>query len=67
LWDVGQDSGVGIATPYGQGGLGTAPIQTGPCVHPPSYTLGIGLFPGVKRSGHGVNHPSNLALSFKKE
>lgn len=67
LWDVGQDSEVGIVTHYGQGGLETAPIQAGSCVHPPSSTVGIGLFLEVKWSGHGVNHSSHLALSFKKE
>ena len=36
--------------------------------HPASYTMGIGsLFPGVKRPGHGVNHPAHLAPRLKKE
>jgi len=29
----------------------SAPIQTGRGDHPVSYTMGIGLFPGVKRPG----------------
>ena len=29
--------------------------------HPISYKMGIWFFPGVKRSGRGVNHPPYLA------
>lgn len=32
-------------------------IQTDPDAHPASLLFGIGYFPGVKRSGHGGNHP----------
>jgi hypothetical protein len=35
----------------------SAPIQTGPGAHPASCTMGTGSFPGVKRSGCGVDHP----------
>jgi len=35
----------------------SAPVQTGPGTHPASYTMGTGSFPGVKRSGRGVDHP----------
>ena len=28
---------------------------------PPSYTMGTGSFPGVKRPGRGVDHPPHLA------
>jgi hypothetical protein len=31
--------------------------KTGPGAHPASYTMGTGSFPGVKRSGHDVDHP----------
>jgi hypothetical protein len=33
------------------------PAQTSPGAHPASYTMGTGSFPGVKRSGRGVDHP----------
>ena len=35
--------------------------------HPASYTMGTGLFPGVKGPGRGVNHPPSLTLRLKKE
>ena len=62
----GRDSSVGIATRYGLDGPGiesrwgasfSAPVQTSPGVHPDSYTLGTGSFPGVKRPGRGADHP----------
>ena len=43
------------------------PVQTGPGVHPASYTVGTGSFSGVKRPGRGVDHPRYLAPSLKKE
>ena len=66
LMGVGRDSSVGIAARYGLYGPGfesrwggvifSAPIQTGPGVHPASYTRGTESFSGVKRSGPGVDH-----------
>jgi hypothetical protein len=38
------------------GGGFSAPVQTGPGLHPVSYTMGTGSFPGVKRPGRGVDH-----------
>jgi hypothetical protein len=38
----------------------SAPIQTGPGGHPASYTMGSGSFPGVKRPGRGVDHPTPI-------
>jgi len=35
----------------------SAPVQTDPGAHPTSYTMGTGSFPGVKRLGHGIDHP----------
>ena len=35
----------------------SASVQTGPGVHPASYTMDIGSFPGVKRPGRGVDYP----------
>ena len=64
----GPGSSVGIATGYGLDGPGiesqwgarfSAPVQTGPGVHPASCTMGTGSFPEVK-SGQGVTltpHP----------
>jgi len=59
-------SPVGIATRYGLAGPGiecrwgvrfSAPVQTGSEAHPASYTTDTGSFPGVKRSGRGVDNP----------
>ena len=35
----------------------SATVQTGPGAHSASYKMGTGSFPGVKRSGRGVNYP----------
>ena len=61
--ESGPDSSVGTVTGYGLDGPGiesrwggarfSAPVQTGPGVHPASCTMGPGFFPGVK-SGRGV-------------
>jgi len=73
---VGRESSVGIATRYGLSGLGiespwgtrfSTIVRTGPGTHPVSYTMGIGSFPGVKRTGRGVDHPPHLAPKLKKE
>ena len=45
----------------------SAPVQTGPGVHPASCTMGTGSFPGVKRPGRGVDHPLHLVPKLKKE
>jgi hypothetical protein len=72
---VGQDSSVSIVTCYTLDVLYvqipvavrfSAPVQTGPWAHSPSYTMGTGSFPGVKRAGRGVDHPPHLALRLKK-
>jgi hypothetical protein len=34
-----------------------APLQAGPGAHPTSCTMDTGSLSGVKRSGHGINHP----------
>ena len=70
-----RDNSVGIATRYGLDGTGiesrqvarfSSPVQTGPGAHPASYMIGKGSFPGVKRPGHGVDHPPHLASRLKK-
>ena len=38
----------------------SAPFQTGPVAHPASCSMGTGSFPGVKRLGRGVDHPSTI-------
>jgi hypothetical protein len=45
----------------------SAPFRTGPGAHPTYYTKGAGSFPGVKRPGRGVDHPSHLAPRLKKK
>ena len=35
--------------------------------HPAPYTMGSGSFPGVKRTGRGVDHPPHLAPRLKKK
>jgi hypothetical protein len=47
----------------------SAPVQTGPGVHPASCTMGNGSFPRVK-SGRGVTltpHPSPLLLPWSRK
>ena len=44
----------------------SAPVQTGPRAHPASYTMGTGLFPGVKRPGLGANHPPSFSAKVKE-
>jgi hypothetical protein len=36
-------------------------------LHPASYALGTGSFPGVKRPGRGVDHPPHLVPMLKEE
>jgi len=73
-----RNSSVGIAARYGLDGPGdriplgarfSAPVQTGPESHPASYAMGNERvsFQGIKRPGHGVDHPPHLALRLKKE
>ena len=44
----------------------SAPVQTGPGVHPASYTIGTGSFPGVKRPGRGVDQPPPSSPEVKE-
>ena len=37
-----------------------------PWVHPASYTMGTGPFPGVKRPGRGVEHPHPSGAEVKE-
>jgi hypothetical protein len=45
----------------------SAHVQTGPGAHPPSCTMGIGSFPGVKRPGRGVDHPPPPSAEVENE
>jgi hypothetical protein len=44
----------------------SAPVQTGLGAHPVSCTMGTGSFPGVKRSGRGVNHLPPFSTEVKE-
>jgi len=44
----------------------STPIQTAPGAHPASHTVGTGSFPGVKRPGRGVDHPSPSSAGVKE-
>ena len=72
---VRRNSAGGTAARYGLDGsmiesrwgvIFSSSVQTGPGVHPASYTVGTGSFLGVKRPGHGVDHPPHLAPRLKK-
>jgi len=52
---------------HSRGARFSTPTHTGPGTHSVSYTVCTGLFPGVKRPEHGVNHPPHLALMLSKE
>ena len=71
----GRGRSVGIATGYGLDGPGmesrcgarcSTPFQTGPGAHTASYTMGTGSFPGLKRSGRGVDHPPPSGAEVKE-
>ena len=66
---------IGVATRYGLDGPGiesrwgtkfSAPVQSGPGTYPASYIMGTGSFPGVKRPGHGVDHPPASSAEVKE-
>jgi hypothetical protein len=70
-----RDSSGGTATRYGLDGPGiesrlearfSAHVQTGRGAHPASYTMGTGSFPGVKRPGHGIDHPPSSRAEVKE-
>jgi hypothetical protein len=72
---MGRDSSVCIGTRFGLGGPGidsrweeifSAPVQTGRGVHPASYTMGTGSFPGVTRPRRGVDHPPSSSAKVKE-
>jgi len=64
--------GPGIESRWGgMGGVGlaarfSASLPTGPRAHLASYTMGTGSFPGVRRSGRGVDHPLSYSAEAKE-
>ena len=44
----------------------SAPVHTGPWVHPPFYATGTRSFPGVKRLGRGIVHPPPSSAKVKE-
>jgi hypothetical protein len=63
---MGWDGIVGIATHYGLDGPGIESHWGQDFLHPSGWDLGptqpplqwvLGLFPGLKRPGHGIDHP----------
>jgi len=44
----------------------SASVQTGLGSHPASYAICTGAFPGVKRRGHGVEHPPTYRAEVKE-
>ena len=43
-----------------------SPVQTGTGNHAVSYKMSTGSFPGLKRPGRGVNHPSPSSAEVKE-
>ena len=71
--DVGRDSSVTVAIHYGLDGPGIESRWKPDFPHPSRPTLGpiqspvqwvLGLFPGIKRPGRGVDHPTPSAEAF---
>jgi len=44
----------------------SASVQTGPGVHPASYTMGTEPLQGIKRPGRGVDHPPPSSAKVKE-
>jgi hypothetical protein len=44
----------------------SSPVKTGPGDYTASCTMGTGSFPGVKRSGRGVYHPTPSSAEVKE-
>jgi len=61
LWDGRSGDRVPVRAKF------PAPVQTVPGANLPSHYMGIGSFPGVRRTRLGVDHPPHLAPRLKKE
>jgi len=44
----------------------STPVQTGPRAYSVFYTMGTRAFPGIKRPGHGVDHPPLSSTEVKE-
>jgi len=44
----------------------SALLLNGPGAHPASCTMGTGSFPGARRPGRGVDHPSTSRTEVKE-
>ena len=76
LAQVDRDSSVGTANLYGLNGPRiesrwrarfSAPVQTDTGPYATSYMMGTGsLYRGVKRPGHGVDHPTLSSYEVKE-
>jgi len=44
----------------------SAHVQTGPGVHPGFCKMGNESFPGIKRPGRGVDHPTTSSAEVKE-
>jgi hypothetical protein len=66
--EVGLDCSVGIATRYALDGPGIERTRPDVPWGPPSlqYNGRWVSFPGVKRQGHGVNHPPPSSVEVKE-
>jgi hypothetical protein len=67
----GRESVVGIGWKVRGSKLGgevrfSALVQTCPGAHPASYKMGTGSFPGVRRSGRGVDHAPPTSIDVKE-
>jgi len=56
---------VQASNPGGRARFST-PVRTGPGVHPATYTMGTGSFPGVKWQGRGIDHLSPSSAKVKE-
>jgi hypothetical protein len=66
-WDSSVATGWTVRGSNPGGTIFFAHVQTGPGTQPASYTMGTGSFPGVKRQGHGADHPPPCSAEVKKE
>jgi hypothetical protein len=44
----------------------SAPVQTSLGAHPASYTMGTGIFLGIKQLGRGIDHPPPSSVKVKE-
>ena len=64
--DLIRDGRSGDRIPVEGGARFSAPVHTGPGVHPASYTMGTASLPRIKRPGRGVDHPPQSSAEVKE-